>query len=144
MRKDGAAIPEDMQAVEDVKEADDQGHMSAASIAKLRLGAGGGVDQSVELWVTSIAVAENGDSGAKISVTIDLGDAGILPGREGQLKIRGGDLIRGAHFRVDGVSGKACHATIDVGQGAAAIVQAHAQGMLVAVFARWPSPAESA
>jgi len=135
------ARPEGATAVDETAEDEDQGHMSAADLGKLRMGAGAGVDDGTERWVSGVSISDQRGDRAKLTITIDLGPSGIPPAIEAQLKIAGGERIPGTRFRVT-VAGGSCVATLDVDEHAARILQAHALGELVAVFERWPAPAD--
>lgn len=132
-----AARPQGPTAREESAEDDEQGHMSAADLGK-RMGADSGLEEGTERWVSSVSIGDQHAAGATLRITIDLGPTGLPPGMEAQLKIAGGEVIPGTRFHVT-VSGGTCSATLEVGPEAARILQAHAQGKLVAVFEKWPA-----
>src|SRR5262249_54170215 len=107
---------------------EDQGEMSAADIGRMRMGADA-QGEGTERWVSGISISDQHGDRAKLTITIDLGPSGVPPGIEAQLKIAGGEAIPGTRFRVT-VAGKSCFATLDVGEHAARILQAHALGKL--------------
>ena len=119
------------------EEDEDRGNMSASEIGKRRTDAG--ADEGSERWVSSVAVSDQHGDRAKLAITIELGPSGLPPGVDAQLRIAGGDLIPGTHFRVT-VAGGSCFAVLDVDEHAGTILQAHAQGNLVAVFTKWEPP----
>lgn len=123
--------------IEETAKDDEQGHMSAAEIGK-RMGADAGVEEGTERWVSSVSISAQHAEGATLVITIDLGAAKVPPGIEAQLKIAGGEVIPGTRFHVT-VAGGTCSATLEAGPEAARILQAHAQGKLVAVFEKWPA-----
>lgn len=128
-----------LTGVNETAEDDDQGHMSAAEVGK-RLGAGAdaALEEGTERWVSSVSISAQHAEGATLAITIDLGRAGLPPGIEAQLKIAGGEVIPGTRFHVT-CAGGSCSATLEAGPEAARILQAHAQGKLVAVFEKWPA-----
>jgi hypothetical protein len=115
----------------------EQGHMSAADLARQRMGGDAGADEGAERWVSSVSVSGQGEARVRISITIDLGPSGVPPSKSAQLKILGGELIPGTRFDVSW-DGKSCSATLEVEEQAARIFHASALGKLVAHFDKWP------